>query len=500
MESKNKCKKLEFSTIVWSVLVVALCAAPASRAGFVYDSGPINAPPSDEYYWVTTGVTVDLYASGSYDVYIDDNGTVNFQAGSSADNVSAYIGSQLNMYGGTVSDTISAQGGVGITIYGTYESMVSSPIGAGHYDSVTNQVVVDDGTNGWNGDLTFTYEGESAPTTLTFSTSSNIQFGSTGGENHAPTAYAGEDVIIYTSEQGVTVLEGTATDEDGDALTYRWLKGTIELKPSTDVPLDGIVTLELSSVDQIYLPGVYSELHTLTLEVSDGPLLSTDLMDLSVFNMPPSAAANPPSMTVGIGKPISIGAEVADFDGDLLAYEWRKGAIVLESDTVASQAGGDPVSIASLTGTGGTAPFELGLNVLVIAVNDGVNSGEVSETVTVQVSDTEAPTLAPTASEIMLWPPNNTLRPVTIQANAEDNSGGPITLDVQVTSNEADEDDWVIDSVDNATGEIQLKLRADRSGSGDGRIYTVTITATDEANNSSAAIVEIRVSHNKRKN
>jgi len=100
----------------------------------------------------------------------------------------------------------------------------------------------------------------------------------------------------------------------------------------------------------------------------------------------------------------------------------------------------------------------------------------------------------------MLWPPNNTLRPVTIQANAEDNSGGPITLDVQVTSNEADEDDWVIDSVDNATGEIQLKLRADRSGSGDGRIYTVTITATDEANNSSAAIVEIRVSHNKRKN
>jgi hypothetical protein len=99
----------------------------------------------------------------------------------------------------------------------------------------------------------------------------------------------------------------------------------------------------------------------------------------------------------------------------------------------------------------------------------------------------------------MLWPPNHQLIPITIQANAEDNSGGPVTLDVEVTSNEPDEADWVIDSVDSTTGEIQLRLRAERSGSGDGRVYTVTITATDEADNSSTAIVEIRVPHDKRK-
>jgi len=255
--------------------------------------------------------------------------------------------------------------------------------------------------------------------------------------------------------------------------------------------------LDLSTLDPFSLGD-----HNLVLEVQEvsGDMLwSTDDMVLRILNSPPSVQPTTTSIVVNPGDPISIGANVADFDGDTLTYEWRKGTTVIASGSAAPPAGGDPVSNAALTGTGGTAPFELGLNVLVIAVNDDVNPEEVSETVTVEVSDTEAPTLAPAASKTMLWPPNHKLIPITIMANAEDNSGGPVTLDVQVTSNEPDEDDWVIESVDNTTGEIQLSLRAERSGTGDGRVYTVTITATDEANNSSTATVEIRVPHDKRK-
>jgi hypothetical protein len=125
----------------------------------------------------------------------------------------------------------------------------------------------------------------------------------------------------------------------------------------------------------------------------------------------------------------------------------------------------------------------------------------------VEVTDTTAPSLGPIPSVTILWPPNHKLVPVTIAANAFDNGGGSITLDVTVESSEppdADGDgntipDYYIDSVDNATGIIELRLRSERSGKGDGRVYTITITATDESGNSSTAILEIRVPHDKRK-
>jgi len=44
-----------------------------------------------------------------------------------------------------------------------------------------------------------------------------------------------------------------------------------------------------------------------------------------------------------------------------------------------------------------------------------------------------------------------------------------------------------------------LDLRAERSGSGDGRIYSILIIATDGSNNSSTAVVKIIVPHDKRK-
>jgi hypothetical protein len=54
--------------------------------------------------------------------------------------------------------------------------------------------------------------------------------------------------------------------------------------------------------------------------------------------------------------------------------------------------------------------------------------------------------------------------------------------------------------VDAATGVVTLDLRAERSGGGDGRIYTIAITATDEAGNVSTATCEVAVPHSKKKN
>jgi hypothetical protein len=96
---------------------------------------------------------------------------------------------------------------------------------------------------------------------------------------------------------------------------------------------------------------------------------------------------------------------------------------------------------------------------------------------------------------------------VTIDANAVDASGGAVTLEVAVTSDEPPEfdgsgsvlPDYEIVSVDSTTGRIELELRAERSGRGDGRTYTVTITATDASGNVSIATVEVKAPHDRGK-
>jgi len=81
----------------------------------------------------------------------------------------------------------------------------------------------------------------------------------------------------------------------------------------------------------------------------------------------------------------------------------------------------------------------------------------------------------------------------------------PVTLSATVASNEPEEGlgdgdmapDWTIPVIDQEMRLIQLLLRAERSGSGNGRVYSVVITVTDDSNNSSSATVEIVVAHDK---
>jgi len=59
--------------------------------------------------------------------------------------------------------------------------------------------------------------------------------------------------------------------------------------------------------------------------------------------------------------------------------------------------------------------------------------------------------------------------------------------------------DWTVPTIDQVKGIITLQLRAERSGSGNGRVYTITINGTDTSGNKSQAKVEIRVPHDQGK-
>jgi choice-of-anchor C domain-containing protein len=317
-----------------------------------------------------------------------------------------------------------------------------------------------------------------------------------------PVADAGADLSIFTAEKAVTVIGGMASDPDNDPLLYRWVEGGATILDWSDV-VDGLASLSLAP-----LSGLSIGSHVLTLEVKDAAHLVSDQMMLTLCNTPPEGAPAPTYLTVELGSDAVFCGSVADFDGDVLSYEWAKGTDMLASGTADPPAGGAPVDIAPLTIPGGDPRFPPGVHEIQFIVDDSAN---VPQVVTVELEvkdvDTEAPTLDPVPSLTMLWPPDHALRAVTIYANAVDNSGGEIVLSASVQSNESPdesgdgstEQDCYVDWIDDAAGIILVQLRAERSGTGDGRVYTVSIGATDASGNQSSATVDIRVPHDRRK-
>jgi uncharacterized repeat protein (TIGR01451 family) len=101
------------------------------------------------------------------------------------------------------------------------------------------------------------------------------------------------------------------------------------------------------------------------------------------------------------------------------------------------------------------------------------------------------------ATPSTLWPPDHKMIDVTVNYTVTDNCG-PVTTALSVTSNEpidglGDGDtspDWEV------VDEHQVRLRAERSGNGGGRVYTITITATDVAGDSSTLGLTVSVPKN----
>ena len=101
-----------------------------------------------------------------------------------------------------------------------------------------------------------------------------------------------------------------------------------------------------------------------------------------------------------------------------------------------------------------------------------------------------------------LWPPNHQLVPVTI-SGVTDPNGDAVTINITgVTQDEptnglGDGDTGPADAVITASS-ATVRLRAERSGKGDGRVYVVSFTGTDPSGANCSGALRVTVQHDQK--
>jgi hypothetical protein len=120
--------------------------------------------------------------------------------------------------------------------------------------------------------------------------------------------------------------------------------------------------------------------------------------------------------------------------------------------------------------------------------------------VVVGLCETTSPLVDVSVTPDQLWPPNHKHRDVAATVDVIDADPNATVTLLSVTSNEPDSvnkgdepNDIVI------VDDYNFELRAERLGSGDGRVYTITYEVTDTCGNSTIASATVTVPHDKGK-
>jgi hypothetical protein len=260
--------------------------------------------------------------------------------------------------------------------------------------------------------------------------------------------------------------------------------------------------------------------------ISSNVVTTTTLPPLPPPNQPPVANAGS-NQTVNVGTQVTLdGSASSDADGDALTYTWTEGTTALG------------------TGVNLVVTLPIGVHTITLTVDDS-KGGTNSATVVITVVSV-APTITVDDKPIILWPPNHhyeTVKASQIVESVVDGNGKKLSIQnvriYSVSSDESDDtpcngnkhfnknddrrafnfinrnfknhgdsddDDECDDRGDRRTkndiiisdNAKNVKLRAEREGGGNGRVYTITLMVKDASGNAGYASYEVWVPQHKK--
>lgn len=324
--------------------------------------------------------------------------------------------------------------------------------------------------------------------------------------NQAPVADAGDDTSIREGA-GLTLNGSYSNDPDNDELAYLWtqisgpaavLSDDMAVNPSFTAPL-GSATLQFQ------------------LQVSDGSLFNDagsdpdDVVTISVTenNAPVANTGGDVVVNEGLGVVMQLsGAGSSDPDSDGITYAW-------------TQVAGDAVTLddpASATPSFEPGPMIANMDfVFQLQVTDDyapniktsllIDNGSAADSyVTVRVLNSNAPPSCDLAypSVSSFWPPNHKMETVNIDGVLAQDDPYP---DVVLIITGATQDEPINGLGDGDTSpdamefvgspRDSVRLRAERSGNGNGRVYTINFGASDGFE-SCVGSVQVTVPHSRK--
>src|ERR1700741_1462969 len=130
--------------------------------------------------------------------------------------------------------------------------------------------------------------------------------------------------------------------------------------------------------------------------------------------------------------------------------------------------------------------FRIGSHSIIVTTSEGQKSF-----FTLTVTDNEPPALSPITLSSQKLSARNKIKTVTVHYTASDNAENVTTvLTIRSNDTESNKKDWEI------VNSHLIRLKASTLPSGTPRIYTITVTCTDEAGNTTTRTTSVTVSDN----
>jgi hypothetical protein len=202
-----------------------------------------------------------------------------------------------------------------------------------------------------------------------------------------------------------------------------------------------------------------------------------------------ATASPPPNGSGWYRQDVSVALAATDAGSGVKEIAYRLTGAQTAQQTVAGAAATVPVTAEGVT-------------TIAYAATDNAGNVEAEHTLVVRIDKT-APIVSCAAGPRTLWPPDHRMVPITVTVKVTDGrASGGFTL-ASVTSNEPDDAPGLGDGATTrdiqgfatGTADTSGQLRAERAGTGRGRVYTLTYVGRDGAGNQRSCTTTVTVPH-----